>query len=41
MPPTNDYLGIPFFTQWVVLDPNAPNGLLSATNAIKHIPARR
>jgi hypothetical protein len=33
LPPVTSYIGWSLYTQWFVLDPNAPSGLLSATEA--------
>ena len=41
LPPTTNYLGVPFYTQFIVLDPAGPNGLLATSNAVKHIPGPR
>lgn len=41
MPPTTGYVGTSFYSQWLVLDPNAPNGLLCVSNGIRHITAMR
>lgn len=39
MPPTTSWVGNDFFTQWLVLDPNSPNGLLCVSNGVRHITA--
>ena len=31
LPAVTSYVGMSLYTQWFVLDPNAPNGLMSAT----------
>ena len=36
-PPTSDIVGLEFFTQWLILDPLAANGVLSASNGMWHI----
>ena len=37
LPPITDYVGLSFYTQWLVLDPSAINGVLSATGGIRSI----
>jgi hypothetical protein len=39
LPPTTSYVGASFYTQWVVFDSLAANGLLSVTNANRSIVA--
>ncbi|MBL8723352.1 MAG: hypothetical protein JNK49_04865 [Planctomycetes bacterium] len=34
MPPVTWYIGTSFFTQWLVLDANAPNGVLAASQGV-------
>ncbi|MFO1053641.1 MAG: hypothetical protein U1F36_15610 [Planctomycetota bacterium] len=33
-PPTTNWVGVMLFSQWLVLDPNASNGLLAASNGV-------
>ena len=39
MPPTTDYIGTTFYTQWLVLDPNAPAGGIAMSNGLAVYPA--
>jgi hypothetical protein len=39
MPSNTSYLGASFYSQWLVLDPNALNGVLAASNGLRHIVA--
>lgn len=38
MPGNTGFVGTEFYSQWLVLDPNAPNGVLSMSNGVRHIP---
>ncbi len=37
LPPVTGYIGVSFFTQWLVFDPFSPNGVLTMTQGIHHI----
>ncbi|MCC7062922.1 MAG: hypothetical protein IT456_08975 [Planctomycetes bacterium] len=39
MPAVTFYIGMSLYTQWLVLDPNAPNGIVSATQGVWSIVA--
>ncbi|MFY9341524.1 MAG: hypothetical protein WAT39_03480 [Planctomycetota bacterium] len=39
LPATTNYVGVNLYTQWVVLDPLAPNGVLSVSNSHRSIVA--
>lgn len=41
LPAQSSYVGASFYSQWLVFDPGASNGVLAVSNAIRHIVAFR
>lgn len=37
LPPTTSWVGLEVFSQWIVIDPNSPSGLLTVSNGLWHI----
>ncbi len=38
VPSRTDFLGTPIYSQWLVLDPNAANGVLAVSNGVVSVP---
>ena len=41
LPGQSSYVGASFYSQWIVLDPGASNGVLAVSNGMRHIVAFR